>query len=353
MSTTTITTITPADVRGWRHGDAQFLMMLSGACGWTARLGTNKGAQLHSKSGESMLIPDNTGLKMGVFRSWASKIVTHAERTPTAKAVFELMEEARLDPSHRRAAWEAIGMEAYAPPAPGAAQAAPSSDRYKVMCQGKTVFTSDDPAAAVALAEESVTPESGPYKVIEIANGKLFATIPYQAPDPTSDEPVVERVVPHALANGDASHAVNERTWSNGEVDYICSHEGCNFTSDVPTKVSAHYRAHTKDRSKWRKFGLPPKTENQPAPAPAAPAEFTPMAVSGGGSHVEREVALDRIVGSLDVSAQLKLDRIVEIVAPGMRAEIASLKAEVAEATKRAETAESKLETLRGLLRGE
>jgi hypothetical protein len=352
MSTTTITTITPADVRGWRHGDAQFLMMLSGACGWTARLGTNKGAQLHSKSGESMLIPDNTGLKMGVFRSWASKIVTHAERKPTAKAVFELMEEAKLDPSHRRVAWEATGMEAYAPPAPGAAQAAPSSDRYKVMSQGKTVFTSDDPAAAVALAEESVTAESGPFKVIEIANGKLFATIDY-APKAAGERTVV-RIVPMTLANGNLSHSTNERTWSDGSLDFVCSHDGCDFSAtDSSMKVAAHYRKHTKDRSKWRKFGLPPKTGNQPAPAPAAPAEFTPMAVSGGGSHVEREVALDQTVGSLDVSAQLKLDRIVEIVAPGMRAEIASLKAEVAEATKRAETAESKLETLRGLLRGE
>jgi hypothetical protein len=37
------------------------------------------------------------------------------------------------------------------------------------------------------------------------------------------------------------SQAVTERTWSDGTVDYACSLDGCDYTSDKPHSVRAHY----------------------------------------------------------------------------------------------------------------
>lgn len=346
----TLITITPADVRGWRHGDAQFLMLLSGVCGWSARLGTGKGAQLVSKSGETMLVPDNTGLKIGVFRSWASKIMTHAERKPTAKAVFELMEEAKLDPSHRRVAWEAIGMEPYVQPTVGAV--APPTDRYKVVNQGKVVYTADDPAAAVALAKEAVTKETGPFRVVEIANGKLFAEVHWTA----DIEHRVKRISPWVLANGDLSHACMEREWSDGTIDYVCSHEGCGFSAEKPLRVTSHFRAHTKDRSKWKSqqgkapvaqpAEAPPQERNSAGSTPAG-GTFNPMAVSANGSHTD---PVEEFFDALVESAEQKLERIRAIVSADMATAVEKLTKERDAALRRAEDAERRLAALRDAL---
>ena len=344
-----ITTITPSDVRTWRHSDAQFLMMLSGACGWTARLEANKGGKLHSKSGQSMLIPDNTGLKMGVFKSWASKIVTHADRKPTAKAVFELMEECHLDPSHRSAVWSAIGMTPYVPPAPGGKETSVEGDRFKVMAGGQTVFTSDDMAAAAQLAEEQVTAESGPFKVIEIATGKLMATVVYKP-----GARAVKSLLPWVRSDQSMSHAVLERTWNDGTVDWVCSWDGCDYRADNPLRVGPHYRAHTGKAAQRRSeqapvvqlAEAPAQTRDGAGSSPAGGTGFTPMAVSGGGSERER---VEEFFDSLLDSAEAKLRRIIAVVAPEYERTIAELTAERDAALRRAVAAEGKLETLRSL----
>lgn len=40
------------------------------------------------------------------------------------------------------------------------------------------------------------------------------------------------------------SHTANQRTWSDGRIDFICSVEGCGYTGDKKASMGSHYRRH-------------------------------------------------------------------------------------------------------------
>lgn len=76
-----------------------------------------------------------------------------------------------------------------------------------------------------------------------VQTGKGSTTkMPNTTPHIVSEKPWLA----HKAASKDGgimyeSKAVVERTWSDGSIDYRCSLEGCDYTSDKPHSVRAHY----------------------------------------------------------------------------------------------------------------
>lgn len=99
-------------------------------------------------------------------------------------------------------------------------------------------------------------------------------------------------ITPSALRihgrNAKPSHAVIERTWSDGSIDYACAAAECDVTAEKLRSISNHYGAKHKDQGETPVARKPldaPEPEvavsKQPAPKPAvAPTPGTPTVVA-------------------------------------------------------------------------
>ena len=93
---------------------------------------------------------------------------------------------------------------------------------------------------------------------------------------------------------GYPSPTTNERTWSDGTVDYTCRSEGCDFSVEKRMGVGSHWRSHVA------------RGEEQPAPKPKetyVTPPHEPAYTHGYTPRRERVTALSRVLEALDLTA--------------------------------------------------
>jgi hypothetical protein len=207
-------------------GHVRFLAALAERCGWRTTPGTQGGTVFSAPDHTDLILP-NTSIRSSVFDSTVRKIRTHGnqECKITEADVEELLSMHRLDASSRRQVYRLLGLKHREP---------------RTISQ--PVLSKRDADWAKKMLEAPIdVPASD---VVEPGPGKRAA------PEPPRSE-VPRRIVwegPRDSNHGSgkiyASHAVIERRWSDGSVDYRCSWSGCDYTSDKYVSVASHYRAH-------------------------------------------------------------------------------------------------------------
>ena len=116
-------------------------------------------------------------------------------------------------------------------------------------------------------------------------------------PQPEAERYIVSEVPMMAHAGqrkGYISPTTNERTWSDGTIDYTCRSEGCDFATDERHGVGRHWRTHVRAGEE--------KPADQPRDRFVTPPH-EPLYQMGYTPRRERVTALSKVLEALDLTA--------------------------------------------------
>lgn len=198
--------------------DVRAVTILAVGLGW--HVAKTRGIHLAAEDGTTISLPTNAGLNFKVFRSRIRTVVRHGvirTRLPFIEWAEQVIELSKLDQSHATVVREAA--------------ATISSEQHWQHVGGGTV---EDRTRRTGIAPlDPPTPDPAPALHI------------------TREEPWSAHG--RVRAGGSETYpsdAVMERTWSDGTIDYVCRWPDCDWHSDVPRSVSAHYGAHLRGQGK-------------------------------------------------------------------------------------------------------
>ena len=342
---TKVTIVTPklVDVTGLRDRNMQALIVLAVTLGWTMRPSTgDRPVTIIAPDGTAKRIPTNTSIRMSVFATTLSTILTHTpeELVPSRTLITALARQFKLDAEHTRRMRVAVDETPEEHQAHLEAMRAEAQEPPDTHLTQRIEMPKPEPEEEVATEPEAPTK---PLTTTQIF--KLWDDIAL-----TPDSEIQWKVTPkqmrqweaqlrqlphlveiqHSVRKGDGGPSVTRRALlDNGSRPYICGWPGCrHYTAASPTgHARRHYIAMQRP--------APVKTQEEPPVSVTVtePAEPMPTVDQMLEKYMENALQLLEIANGF-VSGFEKLDDYVR-TAKGdpqhLIDEIERLRAEVAE----------------------
>jgi hypothetical protein len=353
-----------------RHHDARAVVVTALYCdGWSWSQQGNGSIVLHADDGVNLLVPNNTGLKENVWKSWINKILRHATRIPAIHQASEIAQASGLDPHHARLLEKLITDQNNKQAKPTSvahdtvrALAGLTPERVASIRQGvDEAHQGKVRPAAEVLAEITPQPEPEP----EPVTAEPLAWVDSPDPKPTRGRPTVVSQRParprRNYGRTYESKAAWELTMSDGSILFECAHPGCKYRGEKLRSVSSHY-AHTHSLGKGRQpqgpiIGISDQfevTRRRTARISRLTREIT--AAWESGARTPEAIAtwvVDRRIEEApepaeerDLTPEEVIERIAALVGGTSRAEYLRMELRLAEMESRAVRAENALRTL-------
>lgn len=189
--------VTPVDVSAVSDPGMRAVISLAVSLGWNVVHKRNKPVTLIARDGFKHVLPTNTSVRFNVYMNRVNATIAHSiTALPSPELMDKIIKLHRLDPSHARVLRAAGG---------------------EGVMDG--VVDVDNP-------DEHLPPSEEPDDVLHM-------------------EYTIKPFLAHA-ANGQVynSEAINERTWADGRVDYVCPF--CGKEGSTPASISTHYGYHVR-----------------------------------------------------------------------------------------------------------
>ena len=188
MVTTNVASYRPYDVTSFRSRDAAAAVLLANSLGWRVIPRGNGPVALVAEDGKQIRVPDNTGIKMDVFRGWVHQIAVHTNGVSITRGLIDqIVHQTKLNREHARLMYE--------------------------------------------LAED-MPDDLGP----------VLEPEPPEITGMGEGEPFILTREPYKNAKGDETGIAYTRTWSNDHVDYECVL--CGVAFDSAKGVASHRQWH-------------------------------------------------------------------------------------------------------------
>ena len=295
-------TFRPLEVSHFRSRDAAAAVLLASSLNWTINQQHNGPVSLVAEDGKQIRVPDNTGIKMDIFRSWIHQIATHSSGSISRKLIDDIVKTTKLGREHARLMYD--------------------------------------------LAEDDIGPDDfGPVEKPEVPEEKpLLPQGSYSAEAFVVSREVIE---PYH----DNPEYAWKRTWSDGHVDYECMH--CGRLFDSVKGVGAHQQFHIRRGQVEGK-----KIKGRPG-APETRRRFIPpdepLHVTKRGQALPRtdEVKMIEVSEQVITDALSAMKQLEQIRALLGADEVSALKEELAAKEARIKQLEGNLQALRDLLSGD
>jgi len=233
----TINNLTPVDVSDVRDSGMRALILLAASLGWNVVQKLNNPVLLIARDGTQRRVPTNTSIRMSVFQSVLSGIITHSEVQPSADLVEQIIDSAKLDRDHARRLRHAIDETPEEHEQHLAAAAAEPQGPREPQPVTQRIEVPDLEWVEPSLVEHHRTePTNDPPPFDGRHHGKLSQVGPFMA----------AKTGPSA-GGGSAyryeSEALLQRNWEDGYVDYLC--KVCrDFVVASPRAIGTHRSMH-------------------------------------------------------------------------------------------------------------
>lgn len=224
-----IPSLPPFDLSLVKDEGAKALIMLAVGLGWNVIVRAGQPAKLTARDGKVVSVPTNTGLRVGVWQSYLSSIMTHTEPgwSVSPQYVDRLVKTFKVDREKERRIRDAIGESPE--------QLRERRAALKEIPEPEMVLS----VSGVDAPDMEPTPPRPPFL-------------------PTSTAPLAERVAVHVVSRKPAmaryqataggaklyeSKAADEITYSDGSKTYVCNI--CDKPYPSLKAVASHRRVHT------------------------------------------------------------------------------------------------------------
>jgi hypothetical protein len=350
---TLATTITPVDLTGVRDAGMRALVLLAASLGWNVLQRANNPIVITARDGTSKRLPTNTSIRMSVYQTALSTIMTHSvETVPTVELVDKIIDATKLDRDHARRMRIAIGESAQEHKQRLLAMAAGVGKAREA--EEHLTQRIEMPVAAEPLAQEAAyeTGKMAP-EAVEFVD-ELPAEEPTRAwgddwPDTPADDGdhggivSVEPFWAHRSGHGKTSKAylsstARERTWEDGYVDYTCVY--CGKAHKSSRGVGSHFQFH------YQNGEVPRPTEDAWRRTKGV-RDDPDWEVKSVRTKPEPEEPQSSGIGD---DAESILNAIIELVAPNMRRQRDEAVAALAELQDRYDKLDADWKALRDLI---
>ena len=109
VETTTAASFRPYDVTQFKSRDAAAAVLLANSLGWRVLPRGNGPTALVAEDGKQIRVPDNTGIKMDVFRGWVHQIAVHSDGLSIdRKLIDEIVKATKVNRDHARLMYDLV-----------------------------------------------------------------------------------------------------------------------------------------------------------------------------------------------------------------------------------------------------
>ena len=265
MDTSTSDPLTPVtelelvDLSGVRDSGMQALILLARSLDWNVHQKVNQPVVLTSRSGVQRRVPTNTSIRMSVFQTHLSAIMTHSTLEATPELMEKIIKTVKPNREQANRLRLAVGMSVQEHRRQSEEPIPAAAERNVPLTQNIEIEWAEPPPEEPKRPLYEVVETKGGTKVTKPVEPKKVA--PSKKPQGNQEggpadhgehgEVVTKRPF-MALVNTHKgrdrwiydSQTSNERIWTDGYVDYQCM--VCPAAYDHPKGVGSHRQVHVK-----------------------------------------------------------------------------------------------------------
>jgi hypothetical protein len=341
---TLVTQMTPYDLTGIRDSGMRALVLLAASLGWNVLQRSGNPIVISARDGTQKRLPTNTSIRMSVYQTALSTIITHSQDVvPTVELIDRIVETVKLDRDHERRMRLAIGESAEEhkrrlATVPAAERKREPDEHLTQRIEVPVDEVGDFPVAADEIEFVDELPAAKPEMVSVLDTGAADK----------GDHGKVKEIRPfmaHRAGRGTGSKTYQsdvayEREWEDGYIDYICI--VCGRSHRAPKGIGSHFQNHYKsgevkrpDAVAWRRaktWGFDPEyrrpdRKERPLPEPEPEPQST----------------------WID-DAESILEEVIELVAPNLRQQRDDALAQLAELQVKYDKLDADWKALRDLI---